>query len=43
MLVKMSEFLKLLPKKQCKQCNSTIEEQHDCYSNTCSNCLKNSF
>jgi len=39
MLIKMSEFLKLLPKKKCLQCNSAIEEQHDCYSNTCSNCL----
>ncbi|MBP0724531.1 YhfH family protein [Bacillus sp. RG28] len=43
MLQKMSEFLKSLPKKKCANCGTTIEEQHDCYHNTCSNCLKNTF
>lgn len=40
MLVKMSEFLRNLPPKKCAQCETVIEEQHECYGNTCSKCLE---
>ncbi|WP_096155221.1 MULTISPECIES: protein YhfH [Bacillus] len=40
MLVKMSEFLRNLPPKNCTQCEDEMEEQHECYGNTCSKCLE---
>lgn len=40
MLMKMTEFYKNLPCKKCKNCGKEIEEQHECYVNKCSKCLK---
>ncbi|WP_071435451.1 protein YhfH [Bacillus kwashiorkori] len=39
MLMKMSEFLKVLPPKLCYICGERIEEQHECYGNKCHKCL----
>ena len=39
MLMKVLEFFKNLPPKKCVQCGREIEEQHECYGNTCENCL----
>ncbi|AGT31002.1 protein YhfH [Geobacillus stearothermophilus] len=39
MLMKVLEFFKNLPPKKCSQCGKTIDEQHECYGNTCSDCL----
>jgi predicted nucleic acid-binding Zn ribbon protein len=39
MLVKVLEFFKNLPPKKCVQCGKEIEEQHECYGNTCTDCL----
>ncbi|OLN23815.1 YhfH family protein [Domibacillus antri] len=38
MISSIVEFFKNLPAKQCASCGSQIEEQHDCYSNTCHSC-----
>ncbi|WP_082087915.1 protein YhfH [Domibacillus indicus] len=38
MLTNIVEFFKNLPAKQCASCGSHIEEQHDCYSNVCTDC-----
>lgn len=40
MLVKMTEFFKNLPTKKCLECGDKIEEQHECYGNTCDKCMK---
>ncbi|MCM3595360.1 MULTISPECIES: protein YhfH [Bacillaceae] len=40
MLVKMTEFFKNLPAKKCLECGDKIEEQHECYGNTCDKCMK---
>lgn len=40
MLVKMSEFLKTLPPKQCTSCGKALKEQHECYTNKCDTCNK---
>ncbi|MED3747247.1 protein YhfH [Geobacillus stearothermophilus] len=44
MLMKVSEFFKknTAPKK-CSQCGKTIDEQHECYGNTCSDCLGTAY
>ncbi|WLR42861.1 protein YhfH [Bacillus carboniphilus] len=39
MLVKMTEFLNKLPRKKCSSCGKEINEQHECYGNTCNECL----
>lgn len=41
MLIKMTEFFKNLPSKKCSDCGKKIEEQHESYVNTCSECSKN--
>lgn len=33
------EFYKNLPPKQCCDCGSVIQEQHECYYNHCEECL----
>lgn len=38
MLVNSTEFFKNLPRKQCHECGKEIEEQHECYGNTCDQC-----
>ncbi|MDU0073489.1 MULTISPECIES: protein YhfH [Bacillus] len=40
MLGKITEFFRNLPAKKCTECAREIEEQHECYGNTCCNCLK---
>ncbi|WP_069202997.1 protein YhfH [Bacillus testis] len=32
------EFFKNLPPKKCTECGKAIEEQHECYGNTCDQC-----
>ncbi|WP_338780902.1 protein YhfH [Metabacillus sp. FJAT-52054] len=39
MLVKLTEFFRNLPGKQCAECGKEIEEQHECYGNTCNSCM----
>ena len=38
MIMKINDFFRNLPKKQCKECGNEIEEQHECYGNTCDEC-----
>jgi hypothetical protein len=38
MIENVIEFFKNLPAKQCAQCGEKIEEQHECYGNTCDTC-----
>ncbi|HZG73992.1 MAG TPA: protein YhfH [Chondromyces sp.] len=38
MVQNIVEFFKNLPAKECSKCGDHIEEQHECYGNTCSNC-----
>jgi hypothetical protein len=40
MLVKSTDFFKTLPPKKCTECGKDIDEQHECYGNTCDSCLK---
>jgi len=40
MLVKSTEFFKNLPPKMCTECGKVIVEQHECYGNTCNDCIK---
>ncbi|MBP3038666.1 YhfH family protein [Bacillaceae bacterium Marseille-Q3522] len=39
MVKSIVEFFKSLPLKKCVKCGHEMEEQHDCYGNTCSKCL----
>lgn len=39
MLENVVEFFKNLPKKSCVKCGSTMEEQSECYSHHCEDCL----
>ncbi len=32
------EFFRNLPPKECTKCGNKIEEQHECYGNTCDQC-----
>ncbi|MDY6043731.1 MAG: protein YhfH [Lactobacillus johnsonii] len=38
MLENVVEFFKNLPAKNCAECGEKIEEQSECYSNTCEKC-----
>ncbi|CAM5208808.1 YhfH-like protein OS=Ureibacillus acetophenoni OX=614649 GN=SAMN05877842_10776 PE=4 SV=1 [Ureibacillus acetophenoni] len=38
MLENVVEFFKNLPDKVCVQCGDKIEEQCECYDNTCEKC-----
>ncbi len=38
MLENVVEFFKNLPAKQCTECGEKMEEQSECYSNTCEKC-----
>jgi predicted nucleic acid-binding Zn ribbon protein len=40
MLGKITEFFRNLPPKKCSECGHTMEEQHECYSNKCNECMK---
>ncbi|TYS07572.1 YhfH family protein [Bacillus subtilis] len=40
MLGKITEFFRNLPSKKCTECGKKIEEQHECYGNTCNDCIK---
>ncbi|HWO74798.1 MAG TPA: protein YhfH [Bacillus sp. (in: firmicutes)] len=40
MLQNVLEFFRSLPKKECQSCGKTIDEQHECYGNTCDDCLQ---
>ncbi|WP_076558744.1 protein YhfH [Salimicrobium flavidum] len=37
-MMNVVEFFRNLPKKQCSKCGSVIQEQADCYGNTCQEC-----
>ncbi|WP_181349214.1 protein YhfH [Thalassobacillus sp. CUG 92003] len=37
-MMSIVEFFRNLPKKQCAKCGKTIQEQADCYGNTCDDC-----
>ena len=39
MVKSIVEFFKNLPTKKCTECGNKIEEQADCYGNTCDHCL----
>ncbi|RAS72438.1 protein YhfH [Priestia endophytica] len=39
MTEKITEFFRNLPPKRCRDCGNAIEEQHECYGNTCNKCL----
>nr|MDH3162959.1 protein YhfH [Bacillus licheniformis] len=39
MLAKITEFFRNLPSKKCSVCGHDIDEQDECYGNTCSKCL----
>ncbi|MFC0274589.1 protein YhfH [Metabacillus herbersteinensis] len=39
MITKITEFFRNLPTKQCHECGKEIEEQHECYGNSCNECL----
>lgn len=39
MVKSIVEFFKNLPVKKCTECGNKIEEQADCYGNTCNHCL----
>lgn len=38
MLENVVEFFKNLPEKHCTECGEKIEEQSECYANTCEKC-----
>ena len=38
MLENVVEFFKNLPEKHCAECGEKIEEQSECYANTCEKC-----
>ncbi|MED3661039.1 protein YhfH [Ureibacillus sp. FSL K6-8385] len=38
MLENIVEFFKNLPDKVCVKCGEKIEEQSECYTNTCEKC-----
>lgn len=38
MLENVVEFFKNLPEKNCAECGEKIEEQSECYANTCEKC-----
>ncbi|RSK26340.1 YhfH family protein [Bacillus sp. HMF5848] len=40
MLMSNSEFFQSLPPKTCVECGKEIEEQHECYGNTCNSCIE---
>ncbi|MEG7335204.1 protein YhfH [Bacillus vallismortis] len=40
MLEKMTDFFRNLPPKKCAECGKKIDEQHECYINICSDCIK---
>lgn len=40
MIIKLTEFFRNLPRKKCLECGHEMEEQHECYGNTCEKCLK---
>jgi hypothetical protein len=42
-MVNSTEFFKNLPPKKCTECGKEIEEQHECYGNTCDGCLEVEF
>lgn len=39
MLENVLDFFRKLPPKKCNECGEVIEEQHECYGNTCDKCL----
>ena len=39
MVKSIVEFFRNLPAKKCTDCGNKIEEQADCYGNTCDHCL----
>ena len=39
MVKNIIEFFRNLPAKKCTKCGNEIEEQADCYGNTCNHCL----
>ncbi|WP_018662376.1 protein YhfH [Heyndrickxia acidiproducens] len=39
MVQSILDFFRNLPDKYCVECGEKIEEQFDCYSNTCCKCL----
>ncbi|MBD1380682.1 protein YhfH [Metabacillus arenae] len=39
MLAKITEFFRNLPHKKCMECGAEMEEQHECYGNTCNKCI----
>ncbi|HEY4565845.1 YhfH family protein [Planococcaceae bacterium Storch 2/2-2] len=38
MMTNIVQFFRNLPAKVCTTCGHEIEEQHECYSNTCDSC-----
>ncbi|GEL05304.1 YhfH family protein [Rummeliibacillus sp. G93] len=38
MLENVVEFFKNLPDKHCVECGEKIDEQSECYANTCEHC-----
>lgn len=40
MLIDVLEFFRNLPKKSCKECGFTINEQSECYTTVCESCLR---
>jgi len=39
MITSILEFFRNLPPKHCTKCGEVIEEQHECYGNTCFSCI----
>ncbi|MEZ0117062.1 protein YhfH [Heyndrickxia faecalis] len=39
MVQNILDFFKNLPDKYCTECGEKIDEQSECYGNTCPNCL----
>lgn len=37
-MIPVLEFFANLPRKKCRQCESEMQEQADCYVNICSTC-----
>lgn len=40
MVKNILEFFRNLPSKKCTKCGKEIEEQADCYGNTCNHCIE---
>ncbi|WP_374120889.1 protein YhfH [Neobacillus sp. PS3-12] len=40
MLITMTEFYMNLPDNKCSKCGMEFKEQHECYVNTCNECLE---